>query len=407
MKKLSAELLTDLGIKSAKTKPKQYTLRDGNGLFVLIHPNGSKYFQLRTTLHGKQKLIQLGVYPILTLSEARSLAREKLRLVKTQQIDPVALAKKEKTANKNSASNTFKHIADDWLSIKKNSLAPSTHLKIKQSFNANVYSQFGKVPIKDIDNQTVRRCLFLMQERGALEFMEKTRGWIRQVFDFALADRLISENPIPVKDERLRKHQSTKFPHIKDRIDAGKLLRNLVDYGGSYEVSSCVYLQMHLSQRPSELREAKWVEFDFDNQVWTLPLGRSKSRKFMLKPHTVMLSRQVIHRLKEMRRYTGHSEFVFQSGIKDKPISEATVRQAFRQVFNDYHIVPHGCRHFFSTEANESGLFNKDVIEEFIGHSDKNSIREIYNEANYTKERKRLAQWWSDELNDMHQQAMT
>lgn len=266
MKKLTAESLNDLAIKSAKPKPKQYTLRDGNGLFVLIHPNGSKYFQLRTTLHGKPKLIQLGVYPIVTLSEARNLAREKLRLVKTQQIDPVALAKKEKIANQVSANNTFQKIAEEWLSIKKVSLAPSTHMKISQSFNANVYSQFGKMAIKEIDNQTVRKCLLLMQERGALEFMEKTRGWIRQVFDFALADRLISENPIPIKDERLRRHESVKFPHLKDIKDAGKLLRNLVDYAGTFEASSCVYLQMHLSQRPSELREAKWAEFDFDTK---------------------------------------------------------------------------------------------------------------------------------------------
>lgn len=406
MKKLSAELLTDIAIKSAKPKPKQYTLRDGNGLFVLILPNGSKYFHLRTTLNSRQKLIQLGIYPILTLSEARNLAREKLRLVKIQQIDPIALAKKEKLAKQNSASNTFKKIAEDWLSIKQDSLAPSTHLKIKQSFNANVYSQFGKMPIKDIDNQTVRRCLLIMQERGALEFMEKTRGWIRQVFDFALADRLISENPIPIKDERLRKHESNRFPRLKHRNDAGKLLRNLVDYAGSFEVSACVYLQMHLSQRPSELREAKWNEFDFDAEVWTLPLSRSKSRKYMLRPHTVMLSKQVIQKLRELKQYTGHSEFVFRSGIKDKPLSEATIRQAFRNVFSDYHIVPHGCRHFFSTQANDSGLFNRDVIEEFLGHSDKNTIRETYNEANYMNERKRLAQWWSDELYIMHQLAL-
>lgn len=71
MAKLKSDLLDDFTIKAAKPKEKGYALRDGNGLFLLIHPNCSKYSQLRTTLHGKAKLIQLGTYPELSLSGAR------------------------------------------------------------------------------------------------------------------------------------------------------------------------------------------------------------------------------------------------------------------------------------------------------------------------------------------------
>jgi integrase len=402
MKKLKADLLNDLTIKAAKTTDKQYTLRDGNGLFVLIHPNGSKYFQLRTTLHGKAKLIQLGSYPELSLSEARQLARERRKLVKVDRIDPVLEARLSKQRASREFDNTFQKVAEEWISIKQRTLAPSTHLKIKQTFNANVYSFLGKYPIKDIDNQLVRRCLLVMQKRGALELMEKTRGWIKQIFDFALSDKLISENPIPLKDERLEKHVSEKFPRLKSKQDAGKLLRNLKEYGGSFEVSTCVYLQLHFAQRPSELREAKWSEFDLENAIWTLPIEKSKSRKYMAKPHTVMLSKQAVNILKELQEYTGHSEYLFVSRTLAKPLSEATIRKAFRIVFPEYRIVPHGCRHFFSTLANESGLFRKDVIESFLAHSDKDKIRETYNEASYDNERRHLAQWWSDELDKMH-----
>lgn len=402
MKKLTSDSLSDLTIKAAKPSNKPYTLRDGKGLFVLVHPNGSRYFQLRTTLHGKPKLIQLGTYPELSLSEARNLAREKRKQVKIDGIDPILEAKSVKQHKAKDADNTFQKIAEEWLVIKQRTLAPSTHLKIKQTFNANVYGVIGKYPIKEIDNLQVRNCLLIMQKRNALEFMEKTRGWIKQVFDFALSDKLISENPIPLKDERLEKHISEKFPRLKNRQDAGKLLRNLVDYGGSFEVATCVYLQLHFAQRPSELREAKWVDFDLNNAIWTLPLEQSKSRKYMTKPHTVMLSKQALKVLTELNQYTGHSEYLFSGRLTNKPISEATIRKAFRLVFTDYHIVPHGCRHFFSTQANESGLFRRDVIESFLAHSDKDKIRETYNEATYDNERRQLAQWWSDQLDVMH-----
>ncbi|MEQ1602988.1 MAG: integrase arm-type DNA-binding domain-containing protein [Methylophilaceae bacterium] len=401
MKKLTADSLNDLTIKAAKPTAKSYTLRDGNGLFLLVHPNGSKYFQLRTTLHGKAKLIQLGTYPELSLSEARETAREKRKQVKVEHIDPILEAKLVKQKKAKEADNTFQKIAEDWLVIKQRTLAPSTYLKVKQTFNANVYGVIGKYPIKDIDNQLVRKCLLIMQKRGALEFMEKTRSWIKQVFDFALSDKLISENPIPAKDERLEKHVSEKFPRLQSKQDAGKLLRNLVEYGGSFEVSTCVYLQLHFAQRPSELRCAKWEDFDLDRAVWTLPLAQSKSRKYMTKPHTIMLSKQALAALKELQAYTGHSEFLFAARLLNKPVSEATIRKAFRLNFPDYHIVPHGCRHFFSTQANESGLFRRDVIETFLAHSDKDKIRATYNEATYDKERRELAQWWSDQLDIM------
>ncbi len=399
MAKLNADLLDDLTIKAAKYgEVAKNPMRDGNGLFLLLHENGSKYFQLRTTLHGKRKLMQLGAYPQFTLSEARELARQKLKQVKVEHKDPVLEAKLVKHQKANDADNTFQKVAEDWLAIKERTLAPTTHLKIKQTFNANAYGVIGKHPISEIDNQLVRKCLLIMQKRGALEFMEKTRGWIKNVFDFALSDKLISENPIPLKDERLIKHVGGNFPHLKSMADAGKLLRNLVEYAGSFEVASCVYLQLSFAQRPSELRCAKWVEFDLENAIWTLPLARSKTRKHTTKPHTIMLSKQALVALKQLKAYTGHSEFLFTGRLTSKPVSDKAISNAYDALFTDYHIVPHGCRHFFSTQANESGLFRKEAIDSFLQHKDKNAISAIYNQATYDKERMAIEQWWSDQL---------
>jgi integrase len=398
MAKLHVKLLDDFLIKAAKPKAKPYTLRDGEGLFLLVHTNGSKYFQLRTTLNGKAKLIQLGVYPMLSLSEARVQAAEKLKQVKVDNKDPILEKKKKKQGDILDAQNTFKHVTEDWLSIKGRKLSASSIKKIQQTFTANVYGMLGKYPIKEIDNVMVRNCLLVMQKRGALELMRQTREWIRAVFDFAKNDGLITDNPIIATDIRLETAVIKGYPHLKNMQDAGLLLRNLAKYRGSFEVATCVYLQLHFAQRPTELRAAKWSEFDLDNAVWTLPLERSKTKEHMTKAHTIMLSKQAVAALRELNIYTGHSEYLFASRVNDKELSEATIRKCFRNVFDDYHIVPHGCRHFFSTQANESGLFRADAIETFLSHKDKDQIRKTYNQATYDQERREIAQWWSDQL---------
>jgi|TARA_B110000259_G_scaffold188179_1_gene245411 integrase len=118
----------------------------------------------------------------------------------------------------------------------------------------------------------------------------------------------------------------------------------------------------------------------------------------MTKPHTIMLSKQAIGALKQLKLYTGHSEYLFTGRLASKPVSDKAISNAYDAVFDDYHIVPHGCRHFFSTQANESGLFRKESIDSFLQHKDKNEISAIYNQATYDSERKQLAQWWSDQL---------
>lgn len=402
---MASNLLDDLTIRAAKPKSKAFTLRDGNGLFLLVHPNGSKYFQLRTTLHGRSKLVRLGVYPNLSLSEARIKSIQTIKLVEAD-LDPTIEKKIAKAKAKESADATFKTVALSWLEIKQKTLAKSTHLKIQQTFNANVYSKLGSYPLGKINNLMVRDVLLVMQKRGALD-MEKTRGWIKQVFDFALADRLITENPIPLTDLRLNRHVGERFPRLKTAIDAGKLLRNLVEYQGTFEVQACVTLMLHLAQRPSELRESKWQEFDLQNGIWTIPIEKSKTRKHMTKPHTVMLSRQVLALLNELKEYTGSGEYLFAARITGKPVSEATIRKAFRTCFPDYRIVPHGCRHFFSTQANNAAKsdrllnFDKDVIESALGHAAENNVQGIYDDREYENSRKQLAQWWSDQLDLM------
>ncbi|MFM9914145.1 MAG: tyrosine-type recombinase/integrase [Methylophilaceae bacterium] len=398
---MALELLSVKEIENAKSSGKPWTLKDGGGLFVLIHPNGSKYFQLRTTLHGKDKLVRLGTFPDMGLADARKAAQASRKLV-ADGIDPVQNKRVQATKKAANAAATFKAVSEQWLAIKQRTLAPSSYRKIEQTFNANVYPRFGIYPIQDIDALTVRNAMQAMESRGALELMEKCRAWIREVFDFALGEGMIEHNPIPQKDLVLKKHRGESHPRLKSREDAGKFLRNLVEYPGRAETRLAIWLQMLVATRPSELRLAEWSEFDLDKALWTIPLERMKTRQHMTEPHVVTLSRQAVAALQELHALTNYSALLFPS-LTDasKPMSDMTLSKALRTIWPSYRIVPHGFRHLFSTIANEHGQFRNDVIEAALAHKDSNAIRGTYNQATYIKERQELAQWWANELETM------
>ncbi|MDO8437888.1 MAG: integrase arm-type DNA-binding domain-containing protein [Nitrosomonadaceae bacterium] len=398
---MAAELLSDVEIRNTKPTDKPRKLSDGNGLILLVHPNGSKYFQLRFTLHGKEKMLQLGSYPNMGLADAREAAKAARQLVASG-MDPVQNKRIENAKKAASAATTFQSVAEQWLAIKQPDLAPTSHRKIIQTFNVNVYPRFGNLPISDIRALTVRDAMQAMEQRGALQLMEKCRSWIRNVFAFALAEEMIKHNPIPEKDLLLKKHRGESHPRLKNRDDAGQFLRNLFEYSGRAETRLAIWLQLLVATRPSELRLAEWVEFDLDKGLWIIPLDRMKSRKHMTEPHVVTLSLQAIAALKELYSLTSYSKLLFPSLINStKPISDMTLSKALRTIWPNYRIVPHGFRHFFSTMANEHGQFRNDVIEAALAHKDANAIRSVYNRATYIDERRKLAQWWGDELEAM------
>jgi integrase len=398
---MAAAILKDIEIRNAKPTDKPRKLNDGNGLILLVHPNGSRYFQLRFTLHKKQRTLQLGTYPDMGLADARVAAKAARQLV-TAGIDPVQKKHLQTAREAISAATTFQSVATQWLTIKQRTLAPTTHQKMTETFNVNVYPRFGNLPIRDVSSLVVRNSMQVMEKRGALELMEKCRSWIRNVFDFALGEGLIEYNPITKKDLMLKKHKGGSHPRLKNREDTGQFLRNLFEYSGRTETRLAIWLQMLLATRPSELRLAEWSEFDLDKKLWTIPLERMKSRKHMTEPHIVTLSQQTVNALDELYCLTSYSKFLFPSlANSTKPISNMTLSKALRTVWSNYRIVPHGFRHLFSTMANDYGQFRPDVIEAALAHKDANAIRATYNRATYINERHKLAQWWGDELEMM------
>lgn len=397
---MAAELLddsnakTDNNIRFFKPSNKPYTKKDGNGLFVLVHPNGSKYFQLRTTVNGKPKLIQIGVYGDISLSEARSLAREKRKAAKAG-IDPVLQKKIARATSKLEANATLQVVYESWLSEK--TIAPSYHKKITSTFKGNVLPRLGNIPIKDVSAPLIKNTLKVMESRGCVTLAKKVKAWLKEIIDFATSEGLrAGDNPASIVKVNA-KHEKVSYPTFKNRVDAGEFMRRLIEYGGRQETILGIQILMLTGVRPSELRLSQWAEFNLLDGTWEIPKERMKMRK----SHVVMLSKQSIDILIELKKLTGYQAYVLPDLIGQNPISNATFNMALRRVWVDYRVVSHGFRHFFSTHANESRLFHKDVIETALAHGDENKIRGTYNLAEYRNERAKLAQWWADELDAM------
>ncbi len=396
-------ILDDLTIRNAKSNAKPIVLRDGNGLFLLVHPNGSKYFQVRYSFYGKARKIQLGVYPSYSLKEARQEA-DKIKELLKQDKDPSVEKKKTKLSGKLNSESTFKTIAEEWLHLKSLNIADATYKKISGMIRANTYDRLGRIPIAEIDTLMILETLKSIEARGALSLMHRVRALIAEIFKYAITYNLYKgSNPADAlqRSIALKKHISKSYETLKTPNDIGIFLRRLNDYQGTIQTQLLVKLQMLVATRPSEMRTATWDEFDLINNVWTIKPERMKKGL----EHIIPLPKQAISTLYELKKLTGYSTYLFPSHTTKSCLSEATANKALDRLWPEYKIHPHGFRHLFSTHANEHDYRWGDIIEAALAHKITNRIRGIYNKATYIKERRKLAQWYADYLDDLRAKA--
>lgn len=387
--------LTDTAIKNAKPKAKPYKIYDRDRLFLLIHPNGSKYWRLRYKRGDKEKVLALGAYPSVTLAEARKQAQEAHdQLVKG--LDPAEQKAAQKAQSKVA---TFEAVARDWLALKKSKLAPTYFIKIEKTLRANVFPRMGDRPIREVTAGIVLECVRAMEARGAVELARRCKAYAASVFNYAAALELVPVGYNPAKGltrDVLKHHAVRHFPHLVE-AELGDFLRALAEYPGRPETRLAVKLLLLTFVRPGELRAAKWEEFELTGEApaWRIPAERMKMRF----PHAVPLSTQAIKTLNELRVFTGYSPYLFPGGRGRWPyMSENTINKAIALLGYKGRVVGHGFRATASTILNESLQFHPDVIERQLAHKDRNEIRAIYDRAEHLEERRRLMQWWADRL---------
>lgn len=382
--------LNDMQIRRAKPEAKAYTLGDGQGLSLLIEPNGSKSWRFRYRFAGKPKMISLGVYPTITLADAR-FRRDDARKLVAEGKNPGEVRKEQKIALQTESESAFEKIATEWHQMKSAKWSEGYASDIMEAFQNDIFPYVGTRPVGEIKPLELLNVLRKIEKRGALEKMRKVRQRCSEVFRYAIATGRAEFNPAADLSSALEVHQSSHFPFLKaDEIP--DFLRALDSYTGSRLVQIATKLLMITGVRTIELRAALWLEFDLDNAIWEIPAERMKMRR----PHLVPLSTQALDLLNEIKIMTGNYRYVF-PGRNDpnKSMSEASINQLIKRIGYGGKVTGHGFRHSLSTILHEQG-YESVWIEMQLAHVDKNNIRGTYNHALYLSQRNIMMQWYSN-----------
>lgn len=340
-------------------------------------------------------MLALGIYPEISLSEARQRRDEAKRQV-TNAIDPSEQKKVEKQARKATVENTFKAIALEWHEYKRPNWSKGYAEDIMEAFENDIFPDIGKRPIAEIKPLEILSSLRKLEKRGVLDKLRKIRQACNQVFRYAIVTGRAETNPASELASALTPPKSVHYPHLlADELPA--FLEALAAYSGSSITRLATKILMLTGVRTIELRMAEWKEFDFDKRVWEVPVQRMKMRR----PHLVPLSDQVVTALREIQTITDRYNLVF-PGRNDitKPMSEASINQVLKRIGYHGKATGHGFRHTMSTILDEQG-YNTAWIELQLAHVDKNTIRGTYNHAQYLEQRRGMLQWYVEYIHSL------
>ncbi|EPC4489627.1 tyrosine-type recombinase/integrase [Serratia liquefaciens] len=387
--------LTDIKVKSAKPTDKAYKLTDGGGMYLLVKPNGSKYWRLKYRFVGKEKMLSIGVYPDVSLADARQ-KRDEARKVLAAGGDPGEVKKADKLAQKLSTENTFEAIAREWHRQKADRWSLRYRDEIIDTFEKDIFPYLGRRPIAEIKPMELLETLRRLEKRGALEKMRKVRQRCGEVFRYAIVTGRAEYNPAPDLATALATPKKTHFPFLTAE-ELPYFIKDLAGYTGSVITKTATQIIMQTGVRTQELRFARWEDIDFEKRLWEIPPEVMK----MKRPHIVPLSEQVVELFQLLKPITGMYPLVFVGrNDRTKPISKESVNQVIELLGYKGRLTGHGFRHTMSTILHEQG-FNSAWIETQLAHVDKNAIRGTYNHAHYLEGRREMMQWYGDYIESM------
>lgn len=387
--------LTARQVDTAKPKDKPYKLSDGGGLYLEVTTSGSRYRRLKYRYANKEKRLAFGVYPEVSLAEARE-KRDAAKKVLAMGNDPGEVKKAEKIAQKRNFENTFEAIAREWHQHKSDRWSLRYRDEIIDTFEKDIFPYIGKHPITKIKPMDLLEVLRRMEKRGALEKMRKVRQRCGEVFRYAIVTGRADYNPAPDLASALATPKKVHFPFLTAN-ELPHFLNDLAGYTGSIITKTATQIIMLTGVRTQELRFARWQDIDFEKKLWEIPAEVMK----MKRPHIVPLSEQVIALFKQLEPISRHHPLVF-IGRNDprKPISKESVNQVIELLGYKGRLTGHGFRHTMSTILHEQG-FNSEWIETQLAHVDKNAIRGTYNHAQYLDGRREMMQWYADYIGEL------
>ncbi|MAR89471.1 MAG: integrase [Pseudomonadales bacterium] len=370
---------------------KSVKITDGGGLYLHVHPNGSKYWRLAYRYSGKQRTHAIGVYPATSLKDARA-ERDRVKGLLKLGVDPSQEKKKLKLEG--APDNLFQDVALEWWESQRERWSVNHADRVKQSLEKEIFPAFGAKQVSNIDPQEVLAAIRQIESRDALDVSRRVLQRCSAVFQYAIITGRAKHNParelagvLKVRKER----------HLKSlpRSELPAFLREFRKYDGHLITIYALRLLLLTFCRPGEVRHARWAEFDFEANEWRIPGSRMK----MGTEHIVPLSRQALAVLEELKKITGQYDLLFPGErSRAKPISENTMTFALYRMGYKDRATAHGFRATASSILNEES-FHRDAVERQLAHQERNKVRGAYtHHAQYLDERKRMMQWWADYL---------
>ncbi|HAV1813617.1 TPA: tyrosine-type recombinase/integrase [Enterobacter hormaechei] len=386
--------LTNNEILKAKPREKDFTLHDGDGLFLLVKTSGKKLWRFRYQRPGSSSRtnLSLGSYPALTLAAARQIRDQHLSTL-AQGMDPQQQQEQELEQSQIELDSIFSTVAANWFQIKSRNVTEDYAKDIWRSLDKDVLPAIGAIPVQEIKARTIVEALEPIKARGALETVRRLVQRINEIMIYAVNTGLIDANPASGVGMAFEKPKKQNMPTLRPE-ELPKLMRSLVMSNLSVTTRCLIEWQLLTLVRPSEASGARWEEIDLTAKLWTIPAERMKAKR----EHIVPLSPQALEILEVMKPISAHREHIFPSRNNPKQaMNSQTANAALKRIGYGGKLVAHGLRSIASTAMNEAG-FNADVIEAALAHSDKNEVRKAYNRSTYLLQRKGLMEWWGTEI---------
>lgn len=405
--------LTDIKAKNAKPLEKEYKLTDGFGMFLRVTPKGSKYWQMAYRFEGKQKLFSIGVYPAVSLSDARQ-RRDEARRLLAQGIDPNAKKQAEVKELKAKRDNTrsFRTVAKAWFAT-KTKWSDDYGDAVWKRLETYAFPVIGDKDVAELDTGDLLVPVKKVEALGYLEVAMRIQQYITAILRHAVQQKLIRHNPAYDMEGAVQKPQTEHRPAL-ELEEIPQLLNKIAEYKGRRLTILAIQLNLMIFIRSSELRFARWSEIDFKSKLWVIPEQREAIENVkhstrgakMKRKHFVPLCKQAMKILKEIRQLTyeeGQDDGLIFTGCYDsfKPMSENTINKALRNMgYNTKQdICGHGFRTLACSALIESGLWSEDAVELQMSHKESNSVRAAYtHKAKHLEQRRLMLQWWADYL---------
>jgi integrase len=378
-------MLTDIVIRRAKPRDKQYKLSDGGGLRLLISSKGTKSFYYRYRWNGKESTITIGKYPACSLANARN-KRDEFALTLQHGNNP----------NDNfNQSKVFTDIANEWFDRKQNEWTTKTVSTNKKRLEYAV-DALGSMQIDSITALDVLNVLRNIERRGAVETAKRVKSIISQIFRYAMILGHAKSDVTYGLSDALQKPKKTNHAFLRKPEEIKDLMFSIDNYSGSVGVQYALKLLAYTFVRSKEIRFARWDQIEGD--IWRIPAENVKTKR----EHVVPLSKQALALLDTLRIFNEDDGYIFPSSYtKTKPISDNALLLALKRMDYGGRMTVHGFRHMASTQLNEQE-FDGDAIEIQLCHS-KGDVRSVYNKATKLEYRKKMMQHWSDWLDDLSQ----